>query len=129
MSGVLVVDDDAAVAEAVRFVLTRAGYTVKTASTIAEGRAHTAEGGFSVAVIDVWMDHEDGLELATDLSQAGLPFIVMSGGGPGRTLESMTARADALGAVRVLFKPFDDDELLSAIDAALASGGSEYARV
>ena len=47
------------------------------------------------------------------------PFVVISGGGPGRTLENVTARADAYGAVRILYKPFEDEELLAALNQTL----------
>jgi DNA-binding response OmpR family regulator len=116
MKTILIVDDDEAVAEAVRFVIEKSGYGTKTAADAAEGRA--AAGGADAALVDVFLDGDDGLALAGELARR-MPVLVMSGGGPGRTLESVMAKADAIGAKAVLFKPFDDDELLAALAGAL----------
>lgn len=81
------------------------------------------DGGLAVdgAIIDVWLRGEDGLDVAEKLAERRdrLPFAVMSGGGPGRSLERVTARADALGARGILFKPFDDDELMALVATML----------
>ena len=117
MPTILIVDDDKAVAAAIRLVLEEAGHRVLSAHDAATARRLVAEtADLDACLFDVFMDGEDGLALAAELQGADAPAVViMSGGGPGRSLESVTARADAMGAVAVLFKPFDDDELLEAI--------------
>ena len=127
MPRILIVDDDKAVTEAIGLVLTEAGHTVEVAHDPAAARARVASPPApDLCLFDVFMDGEDGLALAAELrSEAAPAVIIMSGGGPGRTLESVTARADALGASAVLFKPFDDDELLDAVGRALEDAGDE----
>ncbi|MBB4658810.1 response regulator [Parvularcula dongshanensis] len=125
MSAILVVDDDPAVGESVRFVLERAGYAATGASTVAAAREALMADDTALCILDVWMDGEDGLDFAAEVARSGAPFIVMSGGGPGRSLESVTAKADALGAVAVLYKPFEDEELLNAVRATLGKKSSE----
>ena len=117
MPTILIVDDDKSVANAIRLVLEEAGYAVRVAYRPDEARRIVkGEAPPDICFFDVFMDGEDGLALAAELQQPGAPrIVIMSGGGPGRSLESVTARADALGAVAVLFKPFDDDELLGAV--------------
>lgn len=120
MTTVLVVDDDVGVGTAVTYVLEGASYQVALAASAEAARDRLSQGGIDACVLDVFLDGDDGLTLADEVVRAGgLPLIVMSGGGPGRTLESVAARADALGAAAVLFKPFDDDELLGALRRAL----------
>ena len=122
MPSILIVDDDKAVADALRLALEEAGHAVRVAHEPAAARMIVAsDTPPDICIFDVFMDGEDGLALAAELQHEGAPrVIIMSGGGPGRTLESVTARADALGAVAVLFKPFDDDELLEAVRRASA---------
>lgn len=125
MPTILIVDDDKAVAAAVELVLKEAGHDVLVAYDADTARGLVAARGPDVCVLDVFMDGKDGLALASELRGPDAPpVIIMSGGGPGRSLESVTARADALGAVAMLFKPFDDDELLAAVEKATSGGGT-----
>jgi DNA-binding NtrC family response regulator len=121
MAYLLVVDDEAAVADAVSLVLRAEGHDVESCGEAAQALDRLSSGRFDGAILDVWLGADNGLRLAEGIGtmETPCPFIIMSGGGPGRTLENATAAADALGASRVLFKPFDDDELLSAVDAML----------
>jgi DNA-binding response OmpR family regulator len=75
-----------------------------------------------VVVTDINMPDMDGIEIVTALREASsnVGVIAMSGGGlfaPGLLLDS----AAALGADLTLEKPFDLDQLSSAIDGVLAS--------
>ena len=118
MARILVVDDDMAVAEVIVLVLSNAGHETTRAANLTEARAALENTEFDGVLIDVWLGEDDGLTLAQELEAhpAQTPFAIMSGGGPRRTLETVTARADSLGASGVLFKPFEDDELLGAIE-------------
>ena len=121
---VLIVDDDKNVAEAVRLVLEGEGYAARLAHSVAAAKAALEAKRPDLCIFDVWMNGEDGLDLAAEVkAQTGLPLVIMSGGGPGRTLESVTAKADAVGAAAMLFKPFDDDELIGAVRKALGEAG------
>lgn len=109
-------------AEVVCLVLQDAGFESASAPDRASAIDALANSGpFDGAIIDVWLKGEDGLEVADQLSHEipSLPFLIMSGGGPGRSLEAVTARADALGAHAVLFKPVENDELLDAVKTML----------
>ncbi|MEM9234350.1 MAG: response regulator [Pseudomonadota bacterium] len=123
MTHLLVVDDNADVAEAVSIALTEAGYATTAARTLSDARERINSTEIDGVIVDVWMDTDNGLEFAAEIAKhtPPTPFIVMSGGGPGKSLEAVTARADSLGAAAVLFKPFEDDELLNAVRAMLAS--------
>ncbi|WOI52802.1 response regulator [Parvularcula sp. LCG005] len=127
MSTILIVDDDAAVADVVKLVLSEAGHKCLVAHSPRDALDVVEKQSVDGIILDVWLGRDDGLDLAATLIERmpTQPFIIMSGGGPGRSLEMVTARADALGACSVLYKPFDDDELLTAVDAMLGGTCSE----
>ncbi|MCI5047009.1 MAG: response regulator [Aquisalinus sp.] len=126
MAKILLIEDDTAVADAISFVLRRNNHEITHVSNTLRAKQELALSSFDCAFIDVWLGKEDGLEFLADNSNlfSTTPFIVISGGGPGRTLENVTARADAYGAVRMLYKPFEDSELLDALSQALKAGAS-----
>ena len=113
---VLVVDDDARLRDLLRQFLGRNGFTVTTAADAAEARARLSVLAFDLAVVDVMMPGESGLDLARHL-RASMPLPVML----------LTARAEAAdriaglsaGADDYLVKPFEPDELLLRIRAIL----------
>lgn len=119
MTLILIVDDDARVAQSVAMILGDAGYATDTAADAAAARKAVAAARPDLCVCDVWLGKDDGLTLAEEFQADGIPLVVMSGGGPGRSLESVTAKADALGAAAMLFKPFEEDELTEAVTKAL----------
>ena len=118
---ILIVDDDVPVAQSVALVLQDAGYATRQVHDARAATEAMRTDPPDACLFDVWLDGDDGLALAEEARARGLPLVVMSGGGPGRSLESVTAKADALGAAAMLFKPFDDDELTDAVARALGA--------
>jgi two-component system response regulator FixJ len=112
-----VVDDDAAVRDALSVLLQTAGFKVQTYDDAATflAVAGTAAG---CVLTDVRMPGLDGLELQLRLRDQGvrLPVIVMTGQGD----IPVAVRAMKAGAVDFLEKPFEEEHLLSAIQRALA---------
>jgi DNA-binding response OmpR family regulator len=72
-------------------------------------------------VLDVRMPGTSGVDVLTELRAAGwqTPVILISGFGD----EALRASALRLGAAAVLEKPFDFDELTTALCVALGSAG------
>jgi FixJ family two-component response regulator len=116
---VVVVDDDPAVRASVNRLLRASGYRVKTyvsAHQFAQvGRLH----GPCCLILDVQMPDMDGLQFKQSLDRAGIriPIIFITGFGN----IPMGVHAIQDGAVDFLPKPFDADELLRAVDRALAA--------
>ena len=112
-----IVDDDAAVRDALRVLLGTAGYNVQTYDDAAAFLA-VATGAAGCVLTDVRMPGIDGLELQVRLREHGvrLPVIVMTGQGD----IPIAVRAMKAGAVDFLEKPFEEAHLLSAIERALA---------
>ncbi len=122
MSKILVVEDDEFVRESVCAVLNTAGYDTLEAANGEEGIALIESEAPDLAIVDIWMPKVDGLTLLRRVraDNEQLPIIIVSGGGPGETLERATAIADTYAADHVLFKPFEDTELLEMIGKLLA---------
>ena len=103
---ILLVDDDAAVRNALKFSLEMAGFSVRLYATpealLAED--HLPDGG--CLVIDYRMPEIDGLELVERLRNRGvaLPVLLISG----RVTRSLRDRASGLGIREVLEKPLSD---------------------
>ena len=120
-STIYIVDDDVAVLRSLERLLGAAGYeTMSFEQPVAflEAVRHVSEG---CILLDLQMPGLSGLEVQAALAKLDSPLavIVMTGQGDVRTAE----RAMKAGAVDFIEKPFSDDELLSAIDVALARPG------
>jgi signal transduction histidine kinase len=63
----LIVDDDGAVVDVLSRLLTREGYRCTAAGSAEEARARLSESEFAMALVDVMMPGESGLELAADM--------------------------------------------------------------
>lgn len=112
----LVVDDDPLVCKALKFNLEQAGYKVSTAST-----AHTAlelsqRNVFDVAVLDIGLPDDNGLDLCRTLkSQRDLPVIFLTA----RRRELDEVVGLEIGADDYITKPFSTDVLLAHLRAVL----------
>jgi FixJ family two-component response regulator len=115
---VFVVDDDAGVRAAVQGLLKSVGLRSETYGSpqefLRKGRPDTP----SCLVLDVQLPELTGLEVQRALAEAGIqiPTIFITGYGD----IPMTVKAMKAGAVEFLTKPFQDEDLLRAIEHALA---------
>ena len=126
MKKILVVDDEQVFLNLMARVLGESGYRVATAGGGEEGFAAVGSARPDLVVTDLIMPGLDGVQLIRKLKEgyAGIPVIAMSGGG--RTLDTdLTLKSVAnLGVKAILRKPFSHDDLLQAVDEALAAGHS-----
>jgi RNA polymerase sigma factor (sigma-70 family) len=117
-SVVFVVDDDASVRTAISGLLRSVGLSVKCFASAREflNEAHTDVP--ACLVLDVRLPGTSGLDLQRELLDLDmrLPIVFITGHGD----IPMTVRAMKAGAVEFLSKPFRDQDLLDAIQSALA---------
>ena len=120
MPRILVVDDNAGLADVVRRVLERDGHEVRVAVSGLEGARRQREQAADLAIVDIHMPGMDGLELLVQFRAIApeMPVIVMSGGVQTGGL-NLLADARLLGAFATLAKPFSVDELLCVVARAL----------
>jgi FixJ family two-component response regulator len=115
---VFVVDDDASVREAVKKLLASVGLRVQTYGSAREFLSSERPEGPACLVLDVRLPDLSGLEFQRDLAGADIhiPIIFITG----HADVPMTVRAMKAGAVEFLTKPFRGQELLDAIQEAIA---------
>jgi hypothetical protein len=110
---ILLVEDEAALRELIREVLTDAGYTVKEASAPDEALAAFGTARPDLVLADVLMPGMTGPALVEELRRhgAGLPALFISGNA-GQDLEAPDG-SDACAPL--LLKPFTADDLLRRV--------------
>lgn len=116
---ILIVDDDITFALMLRTWLSKQGFGVETAGSVAAARQALAAGGFSLVLTDMRLPDEDGISLLQWLQERhdALPVIVMTGYAEiGNAVRSMK-----LGARDYVAKPVNPEELLKKIREALAA--------
>ena len=127
---VFVIDDDAAVREALASCLPRSACGVETFGSTADFLRRARPDHPSCLILDVRLPGLSGLDFQAELGKADvqLPIIFITGHGD----IPMTVRAMKAGAVEFLTKPFRDQELLDAvqrgIDLDRASAKSKIGR-
>jgi FixJ family two-component response regulator len=114
---VWVVDDDVSVREALGSLIRSAGLRVETLASADEFLASPRVEAPSCLVLDVRMPRLSGLDLQKRMAEINLqiPIVFITGHGDVRT----SVRAMKAGAVEFLMKPFDDRDLLEAIQQAI----------
>ncbi len=121
---VYVVEDDEAVRRALARLIRSVGLDVETFPSAKAFLEHTLPDRPACLVLDVRLPGPSGLELQTALGEAqrALPIIFITGHGN----VPMSVKAMKSGALDFLQKPFNDQELLEAVQRAL--GRSRNAR-
>jgi FixJ family two-component response regulator len=100
----------------IQSLLKSAGLSSEAFGTAEEFMRNKVLDGPSCLVLDVSLPGVDGLELQRELADGGvlIPIIFITGHGD----IPMTVKAIKSGAVEFLTKPFDDEDLLNAIQQA-----------
>nr|WP_208408683.1 response regulator [Sphingomonas vulcanisoli] len=119
----MVVDDELHIRRLLHGTLTRAAYEVIEAKTGREALALAASAHPDAILLDLGLPDRDGLELVPILlRQAKVPLLVISA----REATDDKVAALDLGADDYVTKPFDGEELLARLRAALRSKVSAH---
>jgi len=112
-----VVDDDASMCDALRGLFDSVGLDTRTYAAAGEFLATTLIDKPGCIVIDVRLPDINGLDFHAQLIQSGvrLPVVVITGYGN----IPMSVRAMKRGAVDFLSKPFNDQDMIDAVTAAI----------
>jgi FixJ family two-component response regulator len=114
---IAIVDDDLSAREGLSSLIRSAGLRVETFASADEFLARPAGETPSCLVLDLQMPGLSGLDLQKRLAEVGLeiPIVFLTGHG------SIPASVQAIkgGAVEFLTKPFDEQDLLRAIQEAI----------
>ncbi len=125
MARILLVDDDERVRSALADVLANFGHEVTQAANGRDALRALDRSVADAVILDLLMPEMDGIEVLRELRRRwpGLPVLVISGGGHRGWLNALEV-AQALGANRVLSKPFTSEQLLEEVGALLSRGNS-----
>ena len=115
---VFIVDDDRGTRESLRNLIRSAGLSAQTFSSAQEFLAAERPKAPSCLVLDVQLPGLSGLDLQQELAKAGvkIPIIFITGHGDIPT----SVRAIKAGALEFLTKPVNREDLLHAIQQAIA---------
>ena len=114
----LVVDDDESVRRALSRLLTAAGYAVETFATAGDLLDREPLTVAGCLILDVNLPGQSGLELHDLLRSTGMEKATIFISGEENVTSSI--RAMKSGAIDFLTKPIDADELLPAVERAIA---------
>jgi PAS domain S-box-containing protein len=120
-----IVDDDSSVRGATSFLLTSHGYSTRVYGSGGEF-LEQAVLGHGCILLDLRMQDMSGLQLLEELARAGVPtpVIMLTGHGDIAT----AVQALKLGAVDFIQKPYEEHDLVAAIERALEGGRPDRRR-
>jgi len=115
---VLVVDDDASVAQVVRFLLEEEGHEATVMADVAGARSACAAGQYDLVVTDLKLPDGSGLDVLKMVRETGpdVPVILIT------AFATVKTAVDAMkqGAFDYVQKPFDNDRLKGLVANALS---------
>jgi DNA-binding response OmpR family regulator len=116
---VLVVEDEAAIADVVEMYLTQAGFRVRWAPTGADARKQLEDPSVELVLLDLTLPDTDGVELLREIrGRRSVPVIMVTA----RDAESDRVLGLELGADDYVTKPFSPRELVARVRAVLRRG-------
>ena len=119
---VIIIDDDESVREALRGLFESVGLTTETHGSVAEFLAADDPDRAGCIVLDIRLPGQSGLEFQEALAKSRQPrsVVLISA----HVDVAMAVRAMKAGAIDVLTKPVREQDLLEAVNRALASDGA-----
>jgi FixJ family two-component response regulator len=123
VSLISIVDDDESVRESLEGLFKSVGFRVEAFALAVDFLNSKALHATDCLILDVRMPGMSGPELQRQLiaSQRSIPIIFITAHGD----DAVRARVLGDGAVDCLLKPFNEDVLLNAVNAALGQAGAE----
>ncbi len=119
MKTIMVVDDDLATLEMLGTILSEAGYRTTLLSAGDQVLERVVADRPDLVLLDILMEPMHGMDVLDSLSELGSrpPVILISAAVKG--VRDMVRIAQGLGCCDFIEKPFDIDDLLRRVDAAL----------
>lgn len=115
MSRILVVDDNGAVRDVLRMLLSRAGYQVSAAAGGEPAIQILESEKIDLALVDIEMPMMSGYELCTfiktDERWRSVPVVLMTG----RAIAGVPEQVTAVGAATLIPKPFEREMLFKTL--------------
>jgi len=115
---ILIVDDEEAIRKSCERIFAQRGYQVETAASGKEGLERTTRGYYDCALIDLKMPDLDGMEIVRSVrrNRGNMAVLIITGHGAVDT----AAEAARLGVCDYVCKPFTPDQIVEAVNRAMA---------
>lgn len=118
---VLLIEDEPNIIEAIRFILSRDGWTVETQSDGAGAVAAVEAKQPDIVILDVMLPNKSGFEILRELralpGHAARPVLMLTARGQTKDREM----AETLGVSTFMTKPFSNSDMLDAVRGLAAS--------
>jgi two-component system OmpR family response regulator len=112
---VVLVEDEPNIIEAIRFLLTREGWTVESHSDGSDAVEVIKAANPDLVILDLMLPGKSGMEIIKDLrdeeSLRNLPVLMLTARGQARDRDM----AEKAGVSRFMTKPFSNTEVLAAV--------------
>ena len=112
---VLLIEDEANIAEAIRFILSRDGWDVDLHGNGADALDRLRDLRPDVVILDLMLPGRSGLEILADMRAdpdlKDVPVLMLTARGQGRDREA----ASRAGATRFIAKPFANADVLACV--------------
>lgn len=112
---VLLIEDEANIAEAIRFILSRDGWSVELHGNGADALSRVREVRPDVVILDLMLPGRSGLEIVADMRAdpdlKDVPVLMLTARGQDRDREA----ASKAGATRFIAKPFANGDVLACV--------------
>ena len=120
---ILIVEDEVLLADSIKTLLEKKGFTVEVAYDGETGKDYAETGVYDLLILDVMMPKLNGYDLARQVraERCATPILMLT------AKSELEDRIEGLnaGADYYLTKPFDTRELLACINALLRRQGSQ----
>jgi DNA-binding response OmpR family regulator len=117
---VLLVDDDATLADVTQFALRRAGFLVITAATGSEALRYWEQEQPDLIILDLQLPDRDGWSVCRAIREVSqVPIIMLTA----RSSDDEVVQGLELGADDYVTKPFSPKQLIARAHAVLRRGG------
>ncbi len=118
MKRILIIDDETSVRILLKKMLEKEDYEVFEAQDGNKGMDLYKKFNPDLIITDLVMPEKEGLETIRELRKENSEIVIFAISGGGRIIpDTYLNLAEKLGANRTFSKPFDTDEMLSAIKA------------
>jgi len=112
---VLLIEDEANISEAIRFLLTREGWNVDTHADGSDAVEVIRAARPDLVILDVMLPGKSGMDILRELRESDglrdLPVLMLTARGQSRDREM----AEKAGVSRFMTKPFSNAEVLTAV--------------
>ena len=120
MAGILLIEDDLALADVIGFTLRRAGFQVVTLHDGVRAMAQWASIDPQLILLDLTLPRLDGLAVCRKIrAESALPIIILSA----RSDDEAIVTGLELGADDYIVKPFSPTQLVARVKAVLRRSG------